>query len=61
VHEAVAEAPDRDAHMITEGGEEDVPSRREGGVNAREEDGGGDGAVEKITIAIKTPVFPHQQ
>ena len=41
MHEAVAEAPDRDARGITEGGEgDDVPSRREGGANAREEDGG---------------------
>jgi len=52
VHEVVAEAPDRDAHGITEGGEDDEPLRREGGVNAREEDGGGDDALEKITIII---------
>ena len=52
MHEVVAEAPDRDAHGITEGGEDNEPLRREGGVNAREEDGGGDDALEKITIII---------
>ena len=61
VCKAVAEAPNRYACGITEGGEDDVPSRREGGANAREEDGGGDGAIEKITIVITTSVFPHQQ
>jgi len=62
VREAVAETPDRDAHGITEGGEgDDVPSRREGGPNAREEDGGGDGTVKKIAIVVPMPAYPHRQ
>ena len=62
MREAVAETPDRDAHGITEGGEgDDLPMRREGGANAREEDGGRDGTIEKIAIVVPMPAYPHQQ
>ena len=61
MREAVAEALDRDACGITEGGEDNVLSCWDGGANAREEDGGGDGTVEKIRIFITMPAFPRRQ